>query len=65
MEKRKIPISIPVMGDEELEALKDPIQSGWLTSGPKVREFENEFAKIHNVNMLSQSPVPQQLCIWH
>ena len=37
MEKRNIPISIPVMGDEELEALKDPIQSGWLTSGPKVR----------------------------
>ena len=49
MEKRNIPISVPVMGDEELEALKDPIQSGWLTSGPKVREFENEFAKIHNV----------------
>ena len=42
--KKKIPISIPVMGDEELK-LKDPIQSGWLTSGPKVREFENEFAK--------------------
>lgn len=50
MEKRNIPISIPVMGDEELEALKDPIQSGWLTSGPKVREFEKEFAKIHKVN---------------
>ncbi len=49
MEKRNIPISIPVMGDEELEALKDPIQSGWLTAGPKVREFEKEFAKIHNV----------------
>ena len=49
MEKRKIPISIPVMGDEELEALKAPIQTGWLTSGPKVSEFEKEFSEIHNV----------------
>jgi perosamine synthetase len=40
-EKRKyIPISLPVTGEEEWLATKESIMSGWLTSGPKVREFE-------------------------
>ena len=49
MEKRNIQISLPSTGIEEWEALKDPIMSGWLTSGPKVNEFETEFAKRHKV----------------
>lgn len=47
--KRTIQISTPVLGKEELDSLRDPIESGWLTSGPKVREFEEQFAKRHNV----------------
>ncbi len=49
MEKRNIPISIPSMGSEEWEALKGPIESGWITQGPNVKEFENMFAKRHEV----------------
>ncbi len=49
MEKRNIPISLPSMGQEEWEALKGPIESGWITQGPKVKEFETMFAKRHNV----------------
>jgi len=49
MQKRNIPISIPSMGIEEWEALKAPIESGWITQGPKVKEFENAFAIRHNV----------------
>lgn len=49
MEKRNIPISLPSMGTEEWEALKMPIESGWITQGPKVREFERSFAQRHNV----------------
>jgi perosamine synthetase len=49
MEKRNIPISLPVTGEDEWEAAKEPIFSGWLTSGPKVREFENIFAERHQV----------------
>jgi perosamine synthetase len=49
-EKRKyIPISLPVTGEEEWQATKESIMSGWLTSGPKVREFETNFAKRHGV----------------
>ena len=49
MNKRSIPISLPVTGLEEWEACREPIMSGWLTSGPKVREFEQLFAERHNV----------------
>lgn len=49
MEKRIIPISLPSMGQEEWEAMKDPIFSGWITQGPKVKEFERLFAERHQV----------------
>ena len=47
--KKSIPISKPVTGNDEWESLKDPIMSGWLTSGPKVKSFEEAFAKRHQV----------------
>lgn len=49
MEKRIIPISLPSMGQEEWEATKEPIFSGWITQGPKVAEFEKLFAQRHKV----------------
>lgn len=49
MEKRNIPISLPHTGEEEWLATKESIMSGWLTAGPKVREFEQIFAKRHGV----------------
>jgi dTDP-4-amino-4,6-dideoxygalactose transaminase len=47
--KRIIPISLPVTGLEEWEAVKEPLMNGWLTSGPQVREFERLFAERHRV----------------
>ena len=48
--KRTIQIAQPSTGEEEWQAVKEPIMSGWLTSGPKVREFEKNFAERHQVN---------------
>ncbi|RPD51016.1 DegT/DnrJ/EryC1/StrS family aminotransferase [Paracnuella aquatica] len=50
VEKRNIPIAIPSMGEEEWLAVKEPIEKGWLTQGPKVKELETLFAALHNVN---------------
>lgn len=49
MEKRVIQISQPMMGQEEWEATREPIFSGWITQGPKIAEFEKMFALRHKV----------------
>ncbi len=48
-EKRSIAISLPATGEEEWQAARDPIMSGWLTQGPKVAAFEKTFAARHGV----------------
>lgn len=45
---KKIDIAMPATGEEEWQAVKDPLMSGWLTQGPKVAEFEQAFAVRHN-----------------
>lgn len=40
-----IPIMKPWIGEEELEAVKRPLSSGWMTQGPEVAAFEREFAE--------------------
>ena len=47
VEKRNIPISLPAIGDEEWQALREPVLSGWVTQGPKVTEFEKQFSVYH------------------
>lgn len=47
MQERKIPISLPSTGEEEWLALRGPLETGWLTQGPQVAQFEQRFAELH------------------
>ncbi len=44
-----ISLSDPVLGDKEKEAVAAVIDSGWLTMGARVQEFEKAFARAHGM----------------
>ena len=45
MEKRKITFSPPDITDREIAEVVDTLKSGWITTGPKTKKFEDEIAK--------------------
>jgi len=40
-----IPLTRPYFDEEEIEELKEVLDSGWVSQGPKTKEFEDAFAK--------------------
>ena len=47
--RRNIAIALPSTGEEEWLALRESIETGWLSQGPKVKAFEDAFAARHQV----------------
>ena len=45
MEKRNIPFSPPDMSELEVEEVKQAILSGWITTGPRTKEFEKQISE--------------------
>jgi len=42
-----ISLSIPILGDAEKKAVLETLDSGWITMGERVKQFETDFAKLH------------------
>jgi dTDP-4-amino-4,6-dideoxygalactose transaminase len=38
-----IPFALPDIGDEEIGAVTEALRSGWVTTGPKTKQFEQSF----------------------
>jgi dTDP-4-amino-4,6-dideoxygalactose transaminase len=43
--ERFLPFALPSIGEEEIAEVIDSLRSGWITTGPKVKRFEEEFAQ--------------------
>src|SRR5580658_6325741 len=41
----KVPFYRPSIGAEEIEEVVETLKSGWLTTGPKTKQFEREFSE--------------------
>ena len=39
-----LPFSPPLIGEEEIAEVVHTLHSDWITTGPKVKQFEEEFA---------------------
>lgn len=39
-----LPFALPLLGEDEIEGVLECLRSGWLTTGPKTKQFEQEFA---------------------
>lgn len=41
-----LPFALPEIGEEEIAEVVDTLRSGWITTGPKARRFEQAFAEF-------------------
>ena len=41
-----LPFALPEIGEEEIAEVVDTLRSGWVTTGPKARRFETDFAQF-------------------
>ena len=46
----KIPFSPPDIGEEEIEEVVKTLKSGWITTGPRTKEFEKQIAAWCHTN---------------
>jgi hypothetical protein len=43
-----LPFALPEIGEEEIAEVVDTLRSGWVTTGPKARRFEDDFTAFLN-----------------
>jgi len=46
MRESFLPFSPPLIGEEEINEVVETLREGWITTGPKVKRFEEEFASF-------------------
>ena len=66
MEKRNIPFSPPDMSVLETEEVKEAILSGWITTGPRTKEFErriSEYVGTHKTVCLNSATAAMELTL--
>jgi len=44
--KKFLPFALPDVGEAELAQVKEALENGWVTTGPKAKQFERDFAAM-------------------
>lgn len=63
---KRYPVSMPQLGEGERAAVLEVVNSGWLTYGPKVKEFERalaEYLRVHHVFCCSNGTAALHLAL--
>lgn len=50
LKKKNVPFSPPDIGEDEIQEVVDTLRSGWITTGPKTKELEQQVAEFCGVN---------------
>ncbi|MCB7305219.1 DegT/DnrJ/EryC1/StrS family aminotransferase [Bariatricus massiliensis] len=53
MENKHIAFSPPDITEEEIKEVVDTLKSGWITTGPKTKQFETQLAQYCHVNKVA------------
>lgn len=46
MTQKFLPFALPDIGEEEIAEVVDALRSGWITTGPKTKQFEQNFVSL-------------------
>ena len=59
MPKKTVPIARTSLTKEEINSVIDPLESGWIVQGPKVKEFQEKWSNFtdtkHSIAVTSLS----------
>lgn len=61
-----VPFALPHIDDDDIAAVVEALRSGWITTGPKVRAFEAEFAQrlgVHHAVALNSATAALHLAL--
>lgn len=61
--KMNIPFSPPDITVEEADAARDALLSGWITTGPRVKEFEHRIAAFCSREDYKENVQPHVVCL--
>ena len=53
-----IPYGRQCLDEDDIQAVVDVLRSDWLTTGPKVREFEEAFAESYLRSSINRALLP-------
>ena len=60
----RINVMQPFLGAEEIAAVTEVIESGWVAQGPRVAAFEKAFAGTSRPTTRSPCPAAPPRCTW-